>query len=486
MLAGRPGSAVGKPVLSRSKLTDVCTYAMNPLEGAYALVATSRHMRAHGRARNCRALGYFRAFFLLYMFYFALTFRHAARAISVMIDLSEDDTRWDVTWARHRTILFTIFWFTHKIRNVAVYFCVSTRHVLILNTIMYHALTCPDVFYDERFDLLFEVPRRCFSHKCLKRYGASHYIYAEFVLRTFDAVTATTIMTAKPTSRGKVAVLVEPRQHPLVEYVVKQVMLTLGSTWSLQIFVSSTNEEFVRNSLRVYPNETGRNIVLTSLRDFGLDDLSKYGNRVQSALSAHEGLYESILGEHILWFQVDVIMRRPPKESWLRYAYVGAEWRGCEYPRCSKDVCQNICGGGNSGLSLRRRSILLRVATRGMLPEYIWGMEPNVTHEFFGGLNFARADAHFVNDDLHDNSKTRWFQDDLQLAYKLSRLQLLPPADVPPRFAVAQALPTEGLRTTNPSGLHKPWDTPWIPPVIVMRLLAQPFVRTLSRSVGMD
>ena len=113
-------------------------------------------------------------------------------------------------------------------------------------------------------------------------------------------------------------------------------------------------------------------------------------------------------------------------------------------------------------------------------------MEPNVTHEFFGGLNFARADAHFVNDDLHDNSKTRWFQDDLQLAYKLSRLQLLPPADVPPRFAVAQALPTEGLRTTNPSGLHKPWDTPWIPPVIVMRLLAQPFVRTLSRSVGMD
>ena len=128
---------------------------------------------------------------------------------------------------------------------------IAPRSKALTNSpITVHALTCPDVFYDERYNLLFEVPRRCFSHKCLKRYGASHYIYAEFVLRTFDGVTATTIMTAKPTSLGKVEVLVEPRQHPLVEYVVNQVMLTLGSTWSLQIFVSSKNEEFVRNSLR--------------------------------------------------------------------------------------------------------------------------------------------------------------------------------------------------------------------------------------------
>ena len=91
--------------------------------------------------------------------------------------------------------------------------------------------------------------------------------------------------------------------------------------------------------------------------------MSKYGNRAQSAFSAHERMYAEIKGEHILWFQVDVVMRSQVKPEWLEYAYVGAEWPGCEYPTCSPVTCTNICGGGNSGLSLRRKSKLLQVAT---------------------------------------------------------------------------------------------------------------------------
>ena len=410
-----------------------------------------------------------------------LIVRRARETLSATIDCTEHGTLWDITWSSRRTILFTALWSTHKLRNAAVYFCFSTRRLFILNNMVYYTLTCPDVFYDARYEILFQAPNLCISHRCLKCYGASHYVYADFVLQTFEAVTNSLISPPKPTPQGKVAVLVEPRQHPLLEYTVKQVMLTLGPTWSLQIFVSSSNEDFVRKIFRVYQNDTGQNIVLTRLQDFGLDDLSKYGNRVQSAFSAHEAVYKAILSEYILWFQLDVVMRRSPNDSWLNHAYVGAEWKGCEYPRCSKHTCQNICGGGNSGLSLRRRSILRRVATRGTLPEHIWGLESNDTNALWRGSNFADVDAHFANDDLHDNSENLWFEDDLQLSYKLSRLELLPPGHIPPRFALAQALPVEGLCKTNPSGLHKPWDTPWISPFTVMQLLAEPFEHTHRR-----
>ena len=256
-----------------------------------------------------------------------------------------------VDWLSRRSKIFTNLWTGHKVRNAATYVCVSTRHLPLLNYVVYHALSCPDVFYDAQYDKLFAVPLLCFSHRCLKRYGRSHYIYAEFVVRTYDAVTASNIMPSKPKLQGKVAVLLEPRHHPLLEYTTKQVMLTLGPEWALQIFVSSSNKNFVRERLRVYDNDTGRNIVLTTLENFGLDDMSRYGNKIQSAFSAHENLYHAVQSEHILWFQLDVVMRRTLNEDWLRYAYIGAEWKGCEYPTCSKRKCRGVCGGGNSGLS---------------------------------------------------------------------------------------------------------------------------------------
>ncbi len=433
------------------------------------------------RNSSFRIASCFLLFLPLNIAYSTLTVWRATQTLAATVECFERGQTWDITWANRRTILFTTFWHTHRLRNFAVYLCASTRHIFILKNVIYHTLTCPHVFYDAHYDILFEAPKACFSHGCLKRYGASHYIYAEFVLQTFDAVTNTNIEPPKPTSQGKVAVLVEPRQHPLLEYTVKQVMLTLGPTWSLQIFVSSSNEDFVRQRMRVHQNDTGQNIILSRLRDFGLDDLSKYGNRIQSAFSAHEALYTAVQSEHILWFQLDVVMRSSPNDSWLQHAYIGSEWKGCEYPRCSQHTCPNVCGGGNSGLSLRRRSILLRIATRGTLPENIWGREKNKTHASLNSAIVANSDAHFASDDLHDNSKDLWFEDDLQLSYKLSRLKLLPPGEVLPRFALAQALPTEGLCNTNPSGLHKPWDTPWISPFVVMQLLAEPCARARSR-----
>ena len=374
-------------------------------------------------------------------------------------------------WVDSRSQLFFTRWKGVRVRNIAVYICIATRNMPFMRGVSYALLSCPDVLYQSSYGELFEVPKTCLSHKCLKRFGRSHLLYAEFVLKTYTAVMSRSIRPPRPASDGKIAVLVEPRKHPLYEYTVKQVMCTLGEDWALQLFVSSENEESVRRSFAIHERGLGENIIITRLSSFGLDSMSKLGNRMQSAFSAHVVLYDSIKSEHIFWFQVDVILREPPRLNWLELAYVGSEWVGCQYPGCDSKTCRRVCSGGNSGLSLRRKSILQKVATQGTLPRDLWGI--NMTFS-------DQAAQYFGSDELHDNSMSMWFEDDLQLSYKLSKLGLLPPQNIPPRFAVGEAVPSEGIDVARPAGLHKPWCTPWISPEVIMNLLQLPFENFIS------
>lgn len=391
----------------------------------------------------------------------------------------------NATWMSEKTVSFSARWRNHKYRNVIIYTCLNTRKVFIARQLVQYFLRCPSVFYEARYEQLFSVPGICLSSACLRPLGKAHFVYAEFVLQTFDAITSQTISPAEPTAEGKIAVLVEPRQHPLLEYTIKQVMTTLGQEWSLQLFLSSANVQWLRSRLHIYPGGTGANIVITPLSRFGLDDMSKYGIRVQSAFSAHEKMYTEIKGEHVLWFQVDVIMRSQVRPEWLRYAYVGAEWPGCEYPTCSPVTCSKICAGGNSGLSLRRKSKLLQVATRGRLPESLWGHVVQRGDKPMAKFQAIDNEGYFASDHLHDNSETQWYEDDLQISYKLSKLSMLPPTEVLPRFAIDQAVPiwfrsaSYDVYNTAPAGMHKPWLTPRIAPEIIMQLLQMPYERAV-------
>lgn len=392
-------------------------------------------------------------------------------------------------WMSKQSMSFSMRWRNHKYRNVMVYACIVTRNVVIARRLVQYFLTCPSVFYDPRYEQLFSVPYFCFSHACLEPFGKAHFVYAEFVLETFEAITSQTISPVEPTADGKIAVLVEPREHPLLEYTIKQVMLTLGPGWSLQLFLSSANEFLVRDRLQIHTGGIGEKIVITPLGHFGLDEMSKYGNRVQSAFSAHEKMYAEIRSENILWFQVDVVMRSQVQSQWLQYAYVGAEWPGCEYPKCSAVTCSKVCSGGNSGLSLRRKSKIVRVATRGKLPENLWGHQ---TQQYADPhfIQVVDKTGYFASDHLHDNSKTKWFEDDLQISYKMSKLNLLPPAEVPPAFAIGQALPyflrlessSHDVHSKVPAGMHKPWLTPLMDPEIITELLQMPYERAVQEA----
>ena len=206
-------------------------------------------------------------------------------------------------WLSDRSQRFTLRWNnSHKVRNAVLYICVGTRHLPIVRQLVYQVLVCPDVIYHRLYDQLFSVPYLCMTHTCLKHLGSSHYVYAEFVIRTYSVVMSKRIKPAKPKLDGKVAVLVEPRMHPLYLYTIKQVFSMLDDDWALHLFVSSENEAFVRERLSISPGLSGENIIVQSLGDFGLDKMRIYGNRVQSAFSAHEAV--PLLHSDILWFRL--------------------------------------------------------------------------------------------------------------------------------------------------------------------------------------
>ena len=109
------------------------------------------------------------------------------------------------------------------------------------------------------------------------------------------------------------------------------------------------------------------------------------------------------------------------------------------------------------------------VATRGSLPDELWGI-PLTQRERMDMVN-----GYFEDDELHNNSDTRWFEDDLQISYKLQTLDLLPPGHVLPSFAVGETLPIDALDTVQPSGIHKSWMSPYVHPVQLIELLTLPY-----------
>ena len=128
--------------------------------------------------------------------------------------------------------------------------------------------------------------------------------------------------------------------------------------------------------------------------------------------------------------------------------------------------------------------MMLQVATRGKLPQDIWGTDRRTYENRYGPLFVEESMMYFRSDELHENSKTRWYQDDLQISYKLSMLGLLPPAHIPPRFSVAQALPKETICNVDPAGMHKTWMTPGINPTVIVLLLSKPFYTIKNYRTG--
>jgi len=146
------------------------------------------------------------------------------------------------------------------------------------------------------------------------------------------------------------AIIVEPRKHPALDFVLGNFLDNLDSRWKIIVFHGTENEAFVKNIISA--KKTDR-ITTASIgkSNFTKEEYSAY-------MMSAEFLYR-VPTDIFLIFQTDSMICPNFKntiEQFLKYDYVGAPWK--EIP---KEYMREGSLVGNGGLSLRRKTKMLEI-----------------------------------------------------------------------------------------------------------------------------
>jgi hypothetical protein len=139
------------------------------------------------------------------------------------------------------------------------------------------------------------------------------------------------------------AVIVEPRKHPALSFVLHNVVANLSADWSILIFHGKENRDYVEQIISTM-KEPSRFLKPIQL------DIDNLSVEQYNAVLMNHAFYRCIPTETILIFQTDTLILEPSKlHDFLEYDYVGAPWKSGQV--------------GNGGLSLRKKSKMLSIAT---------------------------------------------------------------------------------------------------------------------------
>jgi hypothetical protein len=146
------------------------------------------------------------------------------------------------------------------------------------------------------------------------------------------------------------AIIVEPREHPALEFVLNNFLSNLSDEWNIIVFHGNKNihflEKIIENNLQKYTNRI-------SMINLKIDNLTikDYNNLFMRSTI----LYDNIPTETFLVFQTDTIIFEKHKHlinNFLKYDYVGAP---------VKQNKNQDTWVGNGGLSLRKKSKMLEI-----------------------------------------------------------------------------------------------------------------------------
>lgn len=142
------------------------------------------------------------------------------------------------------------------------------------------------------------------------------------------------------------SVIIEPRTHKALEFVLENFMENLSNNWDFIIFHGNLNKDYVINILNsneILKNNKDR----IKLINLNVDNLTI---KNYNDLLVSKDFYKDIPTEIFLIFQTDSIICKNNKDlidNFLKYDYTGAPWK-------DKTV-------GNGGLSLRKKSKMIEI-----------------------------------------------------------------------------------------------------------------------------
>ena len=154
-----------------------------------------------------------------------------------------------------------------------------------------------------------------------------------------------------PQPKAATVLLIEPRKHRAIPFLIKNALDNLDEIWSLQICHGTENLEWLREILE--REEFRKYLPRIQLRNLGVPDLPNA--IIYSNIVASRQFIEAIPTETFLIMQTDSMIcpqYRRLIHKFLKYDYVGAPWPW--------DWLQV----GNGGFSLRKRSKMLEILDR--------------------------------------------------------------------------------------------------------------------------
>jgi hypothetical protein len=158
------------------------------------------------------------------------------------------------------------------------------------------------------------------------------------------------------------AIIVEPRQHPAMKFVLNNFLDTLDDRWSFIIFHGIDNKEWLEKIIDNNFNLSKNRITLVNLNVTNIEPLDGYSKYMTSI-----DFINQIPTETFLIFQTDTMISSLHKNliyDFINYDYVGAPWFKTED---SKNPFDGKIGNG--GLSLRKKSKMLEVIHNVPYPE---------------------------------------------------------------------------------------------------------------------
>ena len=149
------------------------------------------------------------------------------------------------------------------------------------------------------------------------------------------------------------AIMVEPRKHKAIEFVLKNICHCLSDEWNVILFHGNDNEEYVKNIIN--NNHVLKSRINAININIGNLDLIEY-----SKLFATKSIiYDYIMTEIFLVFQTDSMIFEKNKNliyNFLEYDYVGSPWLITNYL-----PTKNASYIGNGGFSLRKKSKMFEI-----------------------------------------------------------------------------------------------------------------------------
>jgi hypothetical protein len=145
------------------------------------------------------------------------------------------------------------------------------------------------------------------------------------------------------------AVIIEPRQHRALPFVLRNFAENLPPEWSILVLHGTDNEAWLKEKL-AEGGELAPHAARIKMTSLGIQNLSIFDySKLLQSIDFHE---KYIPSETFLIFQIDSIICKPHKDllqKFLKYDYAGAPW-SITHPG---EV-------GNGGLSLRKKSKMIQ------------------------------------------------------------------------------------------------------------------------------